>query len=510
MRSDKYFVKSYFIILLGLVVLPVLFNACEGEFKASQSFGSLDLHSTLYTQLVCPEEIAISQKTMQNNDVFATRKVQLFSQETGTSEKLNFQELEIGTELSAKVSNICIAKGDFDESLFLSPSITLSDYQYIYFKLDKTMTLKSFEAEVNANPCIVGVGKSHRYKSQALQVQDQHIGEQLSYLRAIKADGVFRLMGEENFPSLDLDEKVIVAVIDTGVDFTHEDLKENIWFDAEGVAGFNAIYQEDISDTMDEDYHGTHVAGIIAAQNNQLGIVGISPTNTLIMPIRVLAGENRGGRSFELASGIRYAVENGAHIINMSLGSVGSASDTDAVVKDAIQDAIRNGVFVVTSVGNITSTDQILDREISKTGYHLMPSIYSTEFDGMVSVGSFDSETGDFSYFSLYSPTLLEISAPGAINQDIHVYSTVPYINTKDNHQSYTYSYGTSMAAPMVAAGAAILKSVAKQKSKTLDPALVEWYILNSSDSDGHIFDYVENGRKLNVNRLYQMAHKCL
>lgn len=106
-------------------------------------------------------------------------------------------------------------------------------------------------------------------------------------------------------------EDVTVAVIDTGCDNNHIDIKENI------IQGFNVIAQS--SNFSDGNGHGTHVAGTIAAINNSLGVVGISP-KTKIMPIKALA-DNGSGSNNDVASAIEYAVENGADIITMSLGS---------------------------------------------------------------------------------------------------------------------------------------------------------------------------------------------
>lgn len=106
-------------------------------------------------------------------------------------------------------------------------------------------------------------------------------------------------------------EEVIVAVIDTGCDSDHIDIKDNI------INGFNIISQS--HNFMDGNGHGTHVAGTIAAINNSLGIVGIAP-KTKIMPIKALA-DNGSGSNNDVASAIDYAVDNGADIITMSLGS---------------------------------------------------------------------------------------------------------------------------------------------------------------------------------------------
>ena len=173
-------------------------------------------------------------------------------------------------------------------------------------------------------------------------------------------------------------EQVIVAIIDSGVDYNHEDLRDNIWHNAAEVGGASGVdddgngYIDDIrgwdfthapdlpgmgdylmrdNDPQDESAHGTRVAGIVAAAaNNNRGIAGIA-ADAQIMALR--AGLRRlGGIGFleedDIAAAILYAVENGAHIINMSLGG----PERTFILGDAIQYAHAQGVVLVASAGN--------------------------------------------------------------------------------------------------------------------------------------------------------------
>ena len=175
-----------------------------------------------------------------------------------------------------------------------------------------------------------------------------------------------------------IQKQIIVAIIDSGIDYNHEDLRDNIWHNTAEVSGVSGVdddgngYIDDIrgwdfthapdlpgmgdylmrdNDPQDESSHGTRVAGIVAATtNNNRGIAGVAP-NAQIMALR--AGLRRlGGIGFleedDIAAAILYAVENGAHIINMSFGG----PERTFILGDVIQYAHAQGVVLVASAGN--------------------------------------------------------------------------------------------------------------------------------------------------------------
>ncbi|MBG1240387.1 S8 family peptidase [Nostoc sp. NZL] len=235
---------------------------------------------------------------------------------------------------------------------------------------------------------------------------------------------------------------VVVAVVDTGVDYNHEDLRNNIWTNANEIAG-NGIdddgngyiddnygwnFAEKNNNTLDKNGHGTHVSGTIAGENNNYGVTGIA-YNAKIMPVKVLNDSGSGSYN-SISKGIRYAVDNGANVINLSLGGTSS----NRTLQSAIDYASSKGVIVVMAAGN--------DGDSSPD----YPARYA--YKSGIAVGAVD-QNNNMPDFSNRSGTneIAYVTAPG-----VKVYSSVP------NNQYATYS-GTSMAAPHVAGVVALMLS---------------------------------------------------
>ncbi|MEH2271564.1 MAG: S8 family peptidase [Nostoc sp.] len=235
---------------------------------------------------------------------------------------------------------------------------------------------------------------------------------------------------------------VVVAVVDTGVDYNHEDLKNNIWTNSKEIAG-NGIdddgngyiddnygwnFADKNNNTLDDNGHGTHVSGTIAGENNNYGVTGIA-YDAKIMPVKVLDSSGSGSYS-SISKGIRYAVDNGANVINLSLGGASS----NRTLESAINYASSKGVIVVMAAGNDgDSSPDYPARYASKSG---------------IAVGAVD-RNNNMPDFSNRSGTnqIAYVTAPG-----VKVYSSVP------NNQYATYS-GTSMATPHVAGVVALMLS---------------------------------------------------
>lgn len=275
------------------------------------------------------------------------------------------------------------------------------------------------------------------------------------YLKDQKLESVW---GNEDYGNT-AGEGTVVAVIDTGVDYNHEDLQDNIWTNSAEVSGTtgadddNNGYVDDVhginlidpnETPMDDHGHGTHVAGIIAMENNNVGGVGIA-YKSKIMPIKA-GGSDGTFNSTDIAKGIEYAYKNGADVINMSFGS----SAHSALIENALQDAFGSCVLVAAAGNESAPTADAPPMFSNKV--NMYPAAYSY----VIGVMAYD-ENNKFASFSNwdYAPNAnaeYEVVAPG-----VSVYSTLP-------NGRYASWNGTSMAAPMVSAEAAILRSSLKDK----------------------------------------------
>ena len=217
---------------------------------------------------------------------------------------------------------------------------------------------------------------------------------------------------------------VKVAVIDTGIDYTHEDLDSNY------KGGYDFVFSD--SDPFDDSYnsHGTHVAGIIAAEQNGVGVVGVAP-NASIYAVKVLDGSGYGLASWVIA-GIEWAVENDMDVVVISSGT-----DVNSLpLRDACCNAHNSGVLLVAAAGNT----------------HGGNVTYPARYDSVIAVTA-TNLNGSPASFSPIGPEI-ELAAPG-----VNILST-----TRGN--CYGYLSGTSQAAPHVAGTAALIISSTRKAEK--------------------------------------------
>jgi len=208
-------------------------------------------------------------------------------------------------------------------------------------------------------------------------------------------------------------DPVKVGVIDTGIDLSHPDLKDNI-----KQPGYNAI--NPLKSPNDDNGHGTHVAGIIAALNNSIGVIGVGP-NIDLYAIKVLNASGSGYLS-DVIEGLDWAVNNGMQVVNMSLGT---SQDVQSF-HDAIVNAYNAGVTIVAAAGNSGGAVS-----------------YPAAYPEVIAVSATDINDQVPSWSSR-GPEV-DLSAPG-----VNIYSTY-------KGQSYATLSGTSMAAPHVTGAAALI-----------------------------------------------------
>lgn len=227
-------------------------------------------------------------------------------------------------------------------------------------------------------------------------------------------------------------EPVTVAVIDTGVDSTHEDLSGRV------LSGYNAISDgldtDDVAYSMDDSSngHGTHIAGIIAAKtNNEKGIAGVAGEFPVsILPVKVLDSAGV-GTMYDVAQGIYWAADNGAKIINLSLGA--RLPDYPRTLAEAVRYAQEKGILVIAAAGN------------DGMG---VADFYPAFLPGVLSVGAIDTNMRKASFSNDG-----DVAAPG-----VNILSTT---TTKEGYDSLS---GTSQSAGFVSGIAALLRSVFPEK----------------------------------------------
>ncbi len=254
---------------------------------------------------------------------------------------------------------------------------------------------------------------------------------------------------------------IVVAVIDTGVDYAHPDLAANMWVNTQEIPGNNRDDDGNgivddihgasfVSNTwahsgnpMDDHAHGTHVAGIIAAANNGFGATGIA-FNSKIMAIKALQYSGI-GTATDIAEAIYYAIENGADIINMSFGSYSESG----VIKDALEVAFGQAVLIA-AAGNDGVHNEVPPvmpppRPMYPAAYNWVVGVQATN----PTPNLFGNYRAGFSNWDSIPGTRkeYEVAAPG-----VDIYSTIP-------NNGYAAWDGTSMAAPIVSGIASLLRA---------------------------------------------------
>lgn len=313
----------------------------------------------------------------------------------------------------------------------------------------------------------------------------------LSRLWAFKSDSDNGMNVSNAYEALgnQVGEEVIVAVVDTGVDYNHEDLKEVMWknegeipgngIDDDGngyiddIYGINTLVRDAnnvaTGEMMDRHSHGTHVSGTIAAkQNNGIGITGIA-RNARIMGIRTVPN-NGDETDVDVAESFLYAAKHGAKIINCSFGK--SRNEGGNLVKDTIDYIGREyGVLVVAAAGNESSN---IDRSLT------YPASYESE--NLLVVAS-STKYGSLSGFSNYGIKNVDVVAPGS-----NIYSTVP-------GSRYSDMSGTSMASPNTAGIAAQVLSL----NPGLSPYELKERLMTRVTTVGKYSTKVSSGGLLNL-----------
>ena len=285
---------------------------------------------------------------------------------------------------------------------------------------------------------------------------------------------------------------VVVAVIDSGVDFSHPDLAANRWTnpaetcgngvddDGNGFVddchGWDFGYDDPTPFNPGAHAHGTHVAGIVAAEaNNGIGVAGVAP-NATIMDLNVgtlTASGQPSITSSALARAIRYAADNGADVINLSLGTPpGTPRSALSIVDSAIVHAGNQGVLVVVAAGNDS---------VSLDAASVWPASYDFPHVLTVSATAPDETLASFSNYG----SVVDLAAPGHV-----ILSTAPAANG-----NYLFMSGTSQATPVVAGVAALRLEL----DPSLSPATLISALRDTADRHQSYTAYVPTGARVNA-----------
>jgi subtilisin family serine protease len=291
-----------------------------------------------------------------------------------------------------------------------------------------------FLVEPKANLSATGVTAELNRPIQLPPMKKVAAAAKVMTLKSPNDPGLEKLWGMKNSNAVSAWKKghdaaaVTVAIIDTGADPNHEDLKDNL------VAGYNFI--TDTPGATDDNGHGTHVAGTIGAVgDNGKGVVGVC-WKVKIMPLKFL-DENGSGDTFSAVKAIDYAILKGARVINNSWGGGGFSQ----ALFDAIGRANTAGILFVAAAGNIPGQDN--DTIPAYPASYAQPNI--------VAVAAIDINDG-LATFSEFGKMSVHLGAPG-----VQIYSSMLKTGPLSDASGYGYLSGTSMATPHVSGAAALI-----------------------------------------------------
>jgi len=381
----------------------------------------------------------------------------------------------------------------------LSHSLTSKEQQVLLREHSQTITeLQSqWVSALQRNGISAEVINAHQLLSNSLTLltssrnvlvlRDQPQVEQISFdyeLKAhltnsiplIGADDAWKLTSPSGVPITGVDK--IIAVIDSGIDYTHPDLGGCFGSGCKVLGGYDFINLD--PDPMDDFGHGTHVAGIISANGT---LMGVAPDSRLLA-YKVI-DENGSGYASDVISAIERAVLAHADVINISLGGPGNPDDP---LCQSVDLATQMGTVVVISAGNRGSNYATIDS----------PGLAATA----ITVGA-STKTDVIASFSSRGPgaNMQMTAKPDLIAPGQSIISTVPATGPLGHSSLYRSMSGTSMAAPHVAGAAALLR----QYRPSWSPALVKSVLMNMAIDKGYNH-FIQGSGRLDVSQMDQLG----
>ena len=368
------------------------------------------------------------------------------------------------------------------------------DQAAITLTVNKPVDREQLKKDMNQSPCLIGVAEDSPVEMDSPPVQEGNGNTLIQKgLNDPDADEQDHLRFLNHSRSLEIQnhitESVTVAILDTGINYNHPELRRRMWTDILGGYGKDFTSSTN-SSPFDDDGHGTHVAGIIGAQqNNNYGVAGLLGGFVKLMSVKVLGGSRSRSRNSSVFNGIQYAVNRGADVINLSLGE----DRVNILTVAGILTAVNAGVFFSLAAGN--------DASLLTGTRHRFPASAGSDIGGAITVASVDTKNGRFSSFSNYSADYVEIAAPGA---EKSYGSPRRYgILSTDVSGRYSRKRGTSMSASMVSAAAALLIGYFKSNEIGYTPAGIEKTLITSASRDvSNLTSKVRGGKVLDFGKL--------
>ncbi|OQW52819.1 MAG: hypothetical protein A4S09_08220 [Proteobacteria bacterium SG_bin7] len=448
----------------SLIFLFLITTACQKNVQDANDSLSDPLDSPFKT-----EKLQLDMPTlMKTNSAFSKANSEQLLKVTQMSlDKINLPK---GMPLIFIMDNNCRERSEFSVP---SGEVSTLDHQAHIITVSESVVADILAKRIKNDPCVVGAANDVPLEALTTPNDPQFASQR--HLTSIQASlGYDIFYGSTGIlPSAN----IIMAVVDSGVDYTHQDLAANMWKDAQGNFGYDFVNRD--SDPRDDFSHGTHVAGLMAATtNNAIGVAGVMGIGGKIMAVKVL-GNTGSGSSANAINGINYAVQNGAKVINLSIGGYGKS----AAWEYALGNAVNSGAVIVVAAGN---------SNLDITSQWYTPASYSRQFNGMISVGAYDSTTKGRSPFSNYSTTYVEIGAPGSNG----IFSTML-------GNTYGTKQGTSMATPIVAGAVGLTLGFIKSRNYALpSPQIIENLIFNSAPSHSALTSSFKGGKMTDLSEL--------
>jgi len=294
-----------------------------------------------------------------------------------------------------------------------------------------------------------------------------------------KAYGLAKIGAVDTWPSHRGDRQMVVAVIDTGIDYNHEDLAFNVWRNPSptknDIAGYDFIHDDGLP--FDDQGHGTHCSGTIGAVGgNGKGLSGVNQ-RVSVMGVKFLSAEGSGTTEGAIKA-IDYAVTHGAKVLSNSWGGPGDQGNQ--ALFESIERARNQGVLFIAAAGNESKNNDIS----SEASY---PAAFNN--DNLISVAATD-QNDNMAFFSNFGKTTVHVAAPG-----VNIYSLAP-------GDGFATMSGTSMACPHVAGAAALLWS----KNPSWDYKKVKQTLMDTVDPASSLAGKTITGGRINVFKAIQVS----